>query len=61
MTAVATVDKKQYFTQETENAICSYIASTDFAEKSRIYNSDIKKPFEKIVENWIFKLQTLFV
>jgi|688.fasta_scaffold365509_3 hypothetical protein len=57
MTAVATVDKKQYFTQETENAICAYIASTDFAEKSRIYNSDIKKPFEKIVENWIFKLQ----
>jgi hypothetical protein len=51
------VDKKQYFTQETEDAICRYIQSTDYAEKSRIYNTSIKKPFEKIVENWIFKLQ----
>jgi len=51
------VDKKQYFTQATEDAICSYIQSTDFAEKSRIYNESIKAPFEKIVENWIFKLQ----
>jgi hypothetical protein len=51
------LDKKQYFTQETEDAICKYIQSTDYAEKSRIYNASIKKPFEKIVENWIFKLQ----
>jgi hypothetical protein len=58
MTEAATVvDKKQYFTQETEDAICRYIQSTDYAEKSRIYNASIKKPFEKIVENWIFKLQ----
>jgi hypothetical protein len=57
MTEAVVVDKKQYFTQETENAICKYIVSTDFAEKSRIYNASIKKPFEKIVENWIFKLQ----
>ena len=35
------VDKKQYFTQATEDAICSYIQSTDFAEKSRIYNESI--------------------
>jgi hypothetical protein len=54
---VETVDKKQYFTQDTENAICKYIQSTDFIEKSRIYNDTIKVPFEKIVENWIFKLQ----
>jgi hypothetical protein len=51
------VDKKQYFTQETENAIVRYISSEDFLEKSKIYSSDIKRPFEKIVENWIFKLQ----
>ena len=50
---VAVVDKKQYFTQETENAICRYIESTDYAEKNKIYNASIKKPFEKIVENWI--------
>jgi hypothetical protein len=55
--AAPVVDKKQYFTQETEDAICRYIQSTDYAEKSRIYNTSIKKPFEKIVENWIFKLQ----
>jgi len=54
---VAVVDKKQYFTQETENAICRYIESTDYTEKNKIYNASIKKPFEKIVENWIFKLQ----
>jgi hypothetical protein len=57
MTVPAVIDKKQYFTQDTEDAICKYISSTDFAEKSRIYNASIKKPFEKIVENWIFKLQ----
>jgi hypothetical protein len=55
--AAQVVDKKQYFTQETEDAICRYIQSSDYAEKSRIYNASIKKPFEKIVENWIFKLQ----
>lgn len=51
------IDKKQYFTQATEDAIVRYINSEDFIEKSKIYNSEIKKPFEKIVENWIFKLQ----
>lgn len=51
------IDKKQYFTQATEDAIVRYINSEDFIEKSKIYNAEIKKPFEKIVENWIFKLQ----
>jgi hypothetical protein len=50
------IDKKVYFTQETENAIVQYINSNDYAEKSKIYEQSIKRPFEKIVEIWIFKL-----
>ena len=31
---------KNYFTQETENAIVAYNLSEDFAEKSRIYKKE---------------------
>jgi hypothetical protein len=57
MIAEQEIDKKIYFTQETENAIILYINSEDYIEKSKIYETLIKRPFEKIVENWIFKLQ----
>jgi len=57
MTSEQVLDKKIYFTQATEDAIVQYINSTDYSEKSKIYEQSIKRPFEKIVENWIFKLQ----
>lgn len=57
MIAEPTVDKKIYFTQATEDAIVKYINTDDYNERSKIYSQEIKKPFEKIVENWIFKLQ----
>jgi hypothetical protein len=57
MIAEQEIDKKIYFTQATENAIIQYINSEDYVEKGKIYEASIKRPFEKIVENWIFKLQ----
>lgn len=57
MTPEIIVDKKIYFTQATEDAIVKYINTTEHMQRSKIYNQEIRKPFEKIVENWIFKLQ----
>ena len=45
--------KKQYFTQETENAIIRYNNSNDPVIRNRIYNEHIRKPFEKLAENII--------
>ena len=45
--------KKQYFTQETENAIIRYNNSKDPVIRNRIYNEHIKTPFEKLAENII--------
>ena len=45
--------KKQYFTQETENAIIRYNNSNDPVIRNRIYNEHIKTPFEKLAENII--------
>jgi hypothetical protein len=41
---------KQYFTQETENAINAYNKSTDSFEKDKIFSQHIYKPFYKIAE-----------
>ena len=42
---------KMYFTQDTENAVVEY-NSTEVSEKREfIYNTKIKYPFEKLVEN----------
>jgi len=44
---------KNYFTQETENAIISYNNSVDFEERSRIYYDKIHYAFFKLTENLI--------
>lgn len=43
----------QYFTQETEDAINEYNKSTDFNQKSKIYNDKIHYAFYKLTENII--------
>ena len=45
--------KKQYFTQETENAIIRYNNSKDPVIRNRIYNEHIRTAFEKLAENII--------
>jgi hypothetical protein len=44
---------KNYFTQETEDAIVAYNTSTDFAEKSKIYDEKIHYAFFKLTQNII--------
>jgi hypothetical protein len=44
---------KNYFTQETEDAIVAYNLSEDFNEKSRIYNDRIHYAFFKLTQNII--------
>jgi hypothetical protein len=44
---------KNYFTQETEDAIIAYNLSEDFAEKSHIYNNKIHYAFFKLTQNII--------
>lgn len=43
--------KKQYFTQDTEDAIIAYNKSTDNDFRNKIYKERIKYPFEKLAEN----------
>ena len=45
--------KKQYFTQETEDAIIRYNEQSNPAIRNRIYNEHIRAPFEKLAENII--------
>lgn len=45
--------KNQYFTQDTEDAILEYLASTDPIERNRIYNERIWYGFHKLTENII--------
>ena len=42
---------KMYFTKDTENAIISYNNTIDTPIREEIYNTKIKYPFEKLVEN----------
>ena len=45
--------KKQYFGPEVDVAIIEYNATEDTEVKSRIYEREIRKPMEKLVENII--------
>ncbi len=44
---------KNYFTQDTEDAIVAYNLSLDPAEKSKIYNERIHYAFFKLTQNII--------
>ena len=44
---------KNYFTQDTENAIVEYNNSTSYPEKEKIYHARIHYPFFKLTENII--------
>ena len=44
---------KNYFTQETEDAIVAYNTSTDFEERSKIYEAKIHYAFFKLTQNII--------
>lgn len=46
-------EKKQYFTQDTEDAIIEYLAETDPIKRNRIYNERIDYGFFKLTENII--------
>ena len=45
--------KRNYFTQETENAIVAYNTSNDALFKSNIYSREIHYPFYKLTQNII--------
>tara|TARA_R110001599_G_scaffold31552_1_gene104887 strand:+ start:278 stop:1087 length:810 start_codon:yes stop_codon:yes gene_type:complete len=45
--------KRNYFTQETENAIVAYNTSSDALFKSNIYSKEIHYPFYKLTQNII--------
>jgi len=42
--------KRNYFTEETEDAIVLYNQETNYVIKNKIYNNHIKDPLEKLVE-----------
>jgi len=44
---------KNYFTQDTEDAIVAYNLSLDFVERSRIYDTKIHYAFFKLTQNII--------
>ena len=44
---------KQYFTKETENAILLYNQLEDNIARNKLYDKEIKYPFDKLVENII--------
>jgi hypothetical protein len=46
-------EKKQYFTQDTEDAIVEYLRTTDNHIRNKIYNERIKYAFHKLTENII--------
>lgn len=45
--------KKMYFTNDVDKAIVEYNKCTDFYKRNEIYNTRIKKAFEKLAENII--------
>ena len=45
--------KKMYFTQDTEDAIVEYLATTDHYTRNKIYNERIQYAFHKLTENII--------
>ena len=46
-------EKKQYFTQDTEDAIIEYLIETDLIKRNKIYNERIDYGFHKLTENII--------
>lgn len=42
---------KMYFTQDTEDAIIEFNASTDDNKRNELYRTRIQRPFEKLAEN----------
>ena len=50
---------KQYFTQETENAIVEYNGSDDAKIRNNIYNERIRYAFEKLAENILNTFQNM--
>ena len=48
---------KQYFTQDTQDAIIAYNKSTNDREKNELYRTRIKYPFEKLAENILNKFK----
>ena len=46
-------EKKQYFTQDTEDAIIEYLIETDPIKRNKIYNERIDYGFYKLTENII--------
>ena len=46
---------KQYFTQDTENAIIAYNTEPDSELRNRVYNDYIHKPLFKMTENLIHR------
>lgn len=53
--------KKMYFTNDVDKAIIEYNACTDFYKRNEIYNTRIKKAFEKLVENVINNWKSPYV
>lgn len=45
--------KEPYFGINEEMAVVKFITSEDYSERERIYNEELKKPIEKLVENII--------
>lgn len=52
---------KQYFTQETEDAINAYNKSTDPIERDRLFSKYIYKPFYKIAEIVFNKYKIMYM
>jgi len=50
---MATPNKKNYFTQDTEDAIVAYNLSVDYGERSKIYDERINYAFFKLTQNII--------
>jgi hypothetical protein len=50
---MSTPNKKNYFTQHTEDAIVAYNLSVDFTERSKIYDEKIHYAFFKLTQNII--------
>ena len=46
-------NSKNYFTEETENAIVEYNLTTSSHDRNKIYEQHIKYPFDKLAENII--------
>jgi hypothetical protein len=44
---------RNYFTQDTEDAVLQYVASTDSTQRNRIFDSRINESFHKLAENII--------